>query len=145
MVPCLHQRNLYMKRKLREWRTQKCNPCFGAESPLRSTGLQTSGFHASPYSAVSVNLRKLGDTFHVVPCLHQRNLYMKRKLREWRTQKCNPCFGAESPLRSTGLQTSGFHASPYSAVSVNLRKLGDTFHRGTVFAPTESIHVKEAT
>ena len=43
------------------------------------------------------------------------------------------------------MQTSGFHASPYSAVSVNLRKLGDTFHRGTVFAPTQSIHEKEAT
>ena len=134
-----------MKRKLRKWRTQKCNPCFGAESPLRSTGLQTSGFHASPYSAVCVNLRKLGVPFTVVPCLHQRNQYMKRKLREWRTQKCNPYFGAESPLRSTGLQTSGFHASPYSAVCVNLRKLGDTFHRGTVFAPAQSIHEKEAT
>ena len=70
---------------------------------------------------------------------------MKRKLREWRIQKCNPCFGEESPLRSTGQQTSGFHASQYSAVSVNLRKLGDTFHRCTVFAPTLSIHEKEAT
>ena len=70
---------------------------------------------------------------------------MKRKLREWRTQKCNPCFGAESPLHSTGQQTSGFHASPYIAVSVNLRKLGVTFHRGTAFEPTESIHEKEAT
>ena len=61
------------------------------------------------------------------------------------TQKCNPCFGAESPLRSTGLQTTGFHASPYRAVSVNLRKLGATFHRGNVFAPTQSIYEKEAT
>ena len=134
-----------MKRKLREWRTQKCNPCFGAESPLRSTGQQTSSFHASPYSAVSVICGNSEIPFTVVPCLHQRNLYMKRKLREWRTQKCNPCFGAESPLRSTGQQTSSFHASPYSAVSVNLRKLIDTFHRGTVFAPTQSIHEKEAT
>ena len=134
-----------MKRKLREWRTQKCNPCFGAESPLRSTGLQTSSFHASPYSAVSVNLRKLGDTFHRGTVFAPTQSILKRKLREWRTQKCNPCFGAESPLRSTGLQTSGFHASPYSDVGVNLRKLGDTFHRGTVFAPTQSIHEKEAT
>ena len=70
---------------------------------------------------------------------------MKRKLRKWRTQECNPCFGAESPLRSTGLQTTGFHASPYRAVSVNLRKLGATFHRGNVFAPTQSIYEKEAT
>ena len=86
-----------------------------------------------------------GILFTVVPRLHQRNLCMKRKLRECKTQKCNPCFGAESPLRSTGQQTSGFHASPYSAVRVNLRKLGDTFHRGTVFAPQQSIHKKEAT
>ena len=86
-----------------------------------------------------------GIPFTVVPCLHQRNLYMKRKLREWRTQKCNPCFGEESPLRSTGLQTTGFHASTYKAVRVNLRKLRVTFHRGIVFAPTQSIHEKEAT
>ena len=31
------------------------------------------------------------------------------------------------------------------AVSVNLRKLEATFHRGSVFAPIQSIHEKEAT
>ena len=146
VVPCLHQCNLYMKRKLPEWRTQKCYPCFGAESPLRSTGLLTTGFHASPFMAVLAC--KFAETrripFTVVPWLHQCNLCMERKLLEWRTQKCNPCFGAESPLRSTGLQTTGFHASPYRAVSVNLRKLGATFHRGTVFASMQSIYEKEA-
>ena len=45
---------------------------------------------------------KSGLPFAEVPCLHQSNLHMKRKLREWRTQKCNPCFGAESPPLSTG-------------------------------------------
>ena len=134
-----------MKRKLREWRTQKCNPCFGAESPLRSTGLQTTGFHASTYSAVTVNLRKLGDTFHLGSAFAPTQSINEKEATGMENQKCNPCFGAESPLRSTGQQTSGFHASTYSAVSVNLRKLGDTFHRGTVFSPTESIHVKEAT
>ena len=128
-----------------KWRTQKCNPCFGAESPLRSTRLRTNGFHASPYRAVSVNLRNSGLPFTVVPCLHQCNLYMKGNLREWRTQKCEPCFGAESPLRSTGLQTTGFHATPYSDVILNLRKLGAAFHRGSVFAPMQSIYEKEAT
>ena len=123
--------------------TQKCNPCFGAESPLRSTGLQTTGFHASPYRAVSVNLRKLGATFHRGTVFApMQSIYMKRKLPERRTQKCKPCFGAESPLRSTGLQTTSFHASPYRAVSVNLRKLGATFHCGTVFAPMQSIYMK---
>ena len=123
--------------------TQKCNPCFGAESPLCSTGLQTTGFHASPYRAVSVNLRKLGATFHRGTVFApMQSIYMKRKLPERRTQKCKPCFGAESPLRSTGLQTTSFHASPYRAVSVNLRKLGATFHCGTVFAPMQSIYMK---
>ena len=70
---------------------------------------------------------------------------MKRKLPERKTQKCNPCFGAESPLHSTGLQTTGFHSSPYMTVSVNLRKLGASFGRGAVFAPMQSIYEKEAT
>ena len=155
-VPCLHQSNLHMKRKLREWRTQKCNPCFGAESPPRSTPRtalshlavqsnlhmpvnhpvscsavldreckfsESRGF-LSPSYRVCTNphmKRKLHKNAMKSPpriqfsesrgflsprylCLHQSNaiLHMKRKLREWRTQKCNPCFGAESPPRSTG-------------------------------------------
>ena len=208
-VPCLHQSNPYI-RKLREWRTQKCNPCFGAESPPLSTGQQTTRFHAAPYGTVSANLRKVGASFRrgtvfapiqstyekeatgmenpkmqslfwcrkptsqyapanypgfmqrrmgpsvqicgksglpfaEVPCLHQSNLHMKRKLREWRTQKCNPCFGAESPPRSTRLQTTRFYAAPYGTVSANLRKVGASFRRGTVFAPIQSTYEKEAT
>ena len=101
-VPCLHQSNLHMKRKLREWRTQKCNPCFGAESPPLRTGQQTTRFHAAPYGTVSANLRKVGNSFRRGTVLHQSNLHMEGKLREWRTQKCDPCFGAESVPRSTG-------------------------------------------
>ena len=111
VVPCLHQCNLYMERKLRRWKTQKCKPCFGAESPLRRTWTENHLISCIAYRAVSVNLRNSGLPFTVVPCLHQCNLYMERKLRRWRTQKCKPCFGAESPLRSTGLQSTGFHAS----------------------------------
>ena len=70
---------------------------------------------------------------------------MKRKLREWRTQKCNPCFGAESPPRSTRLQTTRFHAAPYGTVSANLRKVGTLLRRGTVFAPIQSTYGREAT
>ena len=77
--------------------------------------------------------------------MHQSNLPMKRKLREWRTQKCNPCFGAESPPPSTRLQTTRFHAAPYGTVSANLRKVGTFFRRGTVFAPIQSTYEKEAT
>ena len=88
---------------------------------------------------------KSGLPFAEVPCLHQSNLHMKRKLREWRTQKCNPCFGAESPPLSTGQQTTRFHAAPYGTVSANLRKVGASFRRGTVFAPIQSTYEKEAT
>ena len=77
--------------------------------------------------------------------MHQSNLHMKRKLREWRTQKCNPCFGAESPPRSTRLQTTRFHAAPYGTVSANLRKVGTFFRRDTVFAPIQSTYEKETT
>ena len=55
------------------------------------------------------------------------------------------CFGAESPPRSTRLQTTRFHAAPYGTVSANLRKVGTLFRRGTVFAPIQSTYGREAT
>ena len=70
---------------------------------------------------------------------------MKRKLREWRTQKCNPSFGAESPPRSTRLQTIRFHSAPDWTVSANLRKVGASFCRGTVFAPIQLTYVRRGT
>ena len=88
---------------------------------------------------------KSGLYYAEVPCLHQSNLHMEGKLREWRTQNCNPCFGAESPPRSTRLQTTRFHAAPYGTVSANLRKVGTLLRRGTVFAPIQSTYGREAT
>ena len=153
-----------MKRKLREWRVQKCNPCFSAKSPPRSTDLQSTRFSASPYKAACTNSGKFGATFGhgtviaptqylyqkeatgmespkmkslfqckkptsqyepsnypasciavysrryefakfgatlaMVVCLHQSNIYIQRKLREWRAQKCNRYFSAKSPPSS---------------------------------------------
>ena len=86
-----------------------------------------------------------GLPFAMVPCLHKSNVYIKRKLRECRAQQCNPCFGAQSPLRSTGLQTTLFHAARYRADCANLRKFGATFRHGTVFAPKQSSYQNEAT
>ena len=85
-----------------------------------------------------------GLLFAMVPCLHQCNVYMKRKLRECRAQKCDPCIGAKSPHRSTGLQTTHFHATSYRADSANLREFGATFCHGTMFAPKQSLYQKEA-
>ena len=67
------------------------------------------------------------------------------KLREWRAQKCNPCFGKISPPRSTDLQSTRFEAARYRADSANLRKLGATFRLRTVFAPMQYLYEKEAT
>ena len=154
-VPCLNQSNLHMKRKLREWRTQKCNPCFGAESPPLSTGQQTTRFHAAPYGTVSANLRKVGASFRrgtvfaPIQSTYGRRtqkctFFWERRTRRL-SQKCNPFFGAESPPRSTRLQTIRFHAAPYWTVSANLRKVGASFRRGTVFAPIQSTYEKKAT
>ena len=43
-----------------------------------------------------------GGPIAMVPCLHQGNLYIKRKLRVWRAQKCNLLVGAKTALTSTG-------------------------------------------
>ena len=45
MVPRLHQRNGYMKRKLRAWRVQKCIALVGADTVLTSAGPQSTLFH----------------------------------------------------------------------------------------------------
>ena len=123
----------------------KCNPGFGADSPLRSTGPQTTHFHTVP---ISPTVQIYGNSrlhFAMVLCLHHGNHCIERKLRESRTQKCNPWFGAEGPLRCTGPLTTRFHSALYKTDIANLRKLWATFRHGTVFAPKQSLIVKEAT
>ena len=71
MVPCLHQFNVYIKRTFRVFTAQKCNPCFGAKTPLRSTDLKRTRFHAAPYNADCTNLRNSGLPIAMVSCLHQ--------------------------------------------------------------------------
>ena len=124
----MHQSNLHMKRTHFAVRAFKLS---GSMQRRIGPSVQICG--------------KSGLPFAEVPCLHQSNLHMEGKLREWRTQKCNPCFGAESPPLSTGKQTTRFHAAPYGTVSANLRKVGASFRRGTVFAPIQSTYEKQAT
>ena len=42
MVPCLHQGNIYPKRKLRVWRDQKGILLVGGITPLTSAGRQNT-------------------------------------------------------------------------------------------------------
>ena len=82
----MHQRNIYIKRQLREWRAQNCNPCFRAKSPPHSTDLPVTGFvHRRLVSPVRI-CGNSGLPLAMVNSLHRRNIYMKRKLREWRAQ-----------------------------------------------------------
>ena len=81
----------------------------------------------------------------MAPCLHQGNIFTKRKLRAWRDQKCIPLFGAITALACAGRQNTQFRLMPYRAKTEKVRKLGRTYRHGTVFAPRKYLYQKEAT
>ena len=81
----------------------------------------------------------------MVPCLHQGNIYTKRKLRVWRDQKCIPLVGATAPLTCAGLKNTPSGGRQYRAQNGKLGKLGRTCGHGSVFAPRKYLHQKEAT
>ena len=81
----------------------------------------------------------------MVPCLHQCNVYIKRKLRVWRAQKCIALFGAETVPTSAGPQTTPFHEWQYRAENGNMRNFGPTNPHGTAIAPNQWLYQKDAT
>ena len=58
-----------------------------------------------------------GEPIAMVPCLHQGNVYIKRKLRVRRAQKCNLLVGANTAPNSTGPQNSHVSYTPYRAAN----------------------------
>ena len=85
-----------------------------------------------------------GPPIPKVPCLHQINVYIKRKLRVWGTQKCNFLVGANTVPTVTNPQTTYSHAAPYMANIGNLRQFGASNPQVTVFAPNQCLYQKEA-
>ena len=81
----------------------------------------------------------------MVPCLHQGNIYTKRKLRVWRHQKCIPLVGAINPLTCAGRSNTPSRRRQYRAQNGKLGKLRRTCGHGTVFALRKYLHHKEAT
>ena len=79
-----------------------------------------------------------------VRCLHQGNIYIKRKLR-WRDQKCIPLVGAITPLNCGGHHNTPSRGRQYRAQNGKFGKLGRTGGHGTVFAPRKYLYQKEAT
>ena len=80
----------------------------------------------------------------MVQCLHQSNVYIKRKLGLWRAQKCILLVGAKSALTCASPQTTPSHVRRYRAEKGNLGKFGPTFRHGAVFAPKQCLYQKEA-
>ena len=81
----------------------------------------------------------------MVSCLHQCNVYAKRKLRVWRAQKCNLLVGTSTAPTGTVLQTTLCHTALYRANNGNFRKFGATCRHGTVFAPLQCLYCNETT
>ena len=81
----------------------------------------------------------------MVPCVHQCNVYIKRKLRVWRVQKCNFLVSAKTAPTGTGQQTTPFLAAPYLVSNRNFQNFGATYCHCTVFAPMQCLYSIEAT
>ena len=96
MVPCLHQGNIYIKRKLRVWRDQKCIPLVGAITLLNCAGRHNTPPRGRQYRSRTESLVNWYGPMVMVPCLHQAYIYTKRKLRVWK--KCISLVGAIIPL-----------------------------------------------
>ena len=108
MVPCLHQGNIYIKRKLRVWRDQKCFPLVGAITPLNCAGHHNTPSRGRQYRAKNGKFGKLGRTYGHGTVFHQGNIYTKRKVRVWRDKKCIPLVGEIIPLTCAGRQNTPF-------------------------------------
>ena len=71
----------------------------------------------------------------MVPCLHQGNIYTKRKLRVWRDQKSIPLVGAITALNCEGRENTPSRVRQYRAQDGKFGKLGRTYGHCTVFSP----------
>ena len=140
MVPCLHQCKVYIVRKLRVWRAQQCNFLVStkAHRPVRVNKLPRV-LQRRTWQAIE-SFKISGLPIAMVPCLHQCNVYIVRKLRVWRAQKCNFLGSAKTAPTGMGQQTTPCHVAPYRARNVNFRNFGATFYHGTVFAPMQNLY-----
>ena len=82
----------------------------------------------------------------MVPCLHQGNIYMKRKLRVWREQKYIPLVSAITPLNCAGRHNTPSRGRQYRAQNGKFGNWdGPMAMVPVVFAPRKYLYQKEAT
>ena len=135
IVLCLHQKYIDTKWKLRVWRNQKCIPLVCAITPLPVRAVNIPSLEGGSVGPRLQSWVNWDGHMAMVPCLHQGNIYRKRKLRVWRDQKCIPLVGAITSLTSAGRQNTRFRGRQYRAQNGMLGELGLTYGHGTVFAP----------
>ena len=104
--------------------------------------LRLKGVDIGPRTKTCINW---GGPIAMVPCLHQGNIYFKRKLWVWRDQKRVPLVCGKTLLTCADHQTISSQGSRYRPENGNLHKLGWTYRHGTVFAPGQYLHQKETT
>ena len=120
MVPCLHQGNINTKRKVQACRHQMCIPLVGAITPLTYVGRQNTPSRGKQFGPRTETCLNWDGPIAMVPCLHQGNIYTKRKLRAWRDQKCIPLVSATTPLICAGCQNTLSRGWRYSGQKGNL-------------------------
>ena len=145
MVPRFHRTNVYIKWKLRVWKSQKGISLVGEETVLISAGPQTTPFHEGSIGSGMQICETLGLRIPMVTHLHQSNGYIKRKIWVWRAQKCIALVGAVTELTSAGPQTTPFHGGQYRDGNGNMQNFGPTNPNGTAFPQEECLHLKETT
>ena len=109
MVPRLNQSNGYMQRKLQACKVQKCITLVDADTILTSAGPQSTPFHGDSIVPRMEICGTSGLPILMVLRLYQSNGNIKRKLREWRVQKCIILVGEDTVLTSAGPQNTPFH------------------------------------
>ena len=88
---------------------------------------------------------KCDGPISMVPCLHHGNIYIERKLRVWRDQKCILLVSAITPHTYAGRQNTPSRGRQYSSQNGKFGKLGRIYGHGTVLAPRKYLYQKEAT
>ena len=119
---------------------------FSVQKPL----LPVQAVKLPRLKGVRIGLRtetciNFGGPVAMVLCLHKGNIYIKRKLRVWRDQKYIALVDTQTPLTCAGLQSTPSQGSRYRPENGNLRKVGWTYHHGTVFAQRQYMYQKGAT
>ena len=145
MLPCLHQCNVFIIRKLRVWRAQKCNFLDSAKTAPTCTGQQTTPCLAAPYLASNRNFQNFGTTYrHGTVFTPMQCLYCKEATGV-EIPKMQFSVSAKSALTGTGQHTTPCLAVPYWASNRNVQNFGATYRHGTVFTPMRCLYCKEAT